>query len=175
MVIHKMVQLSDIISKPMSLSRLRELLPAKSKAVLYATLQKDKRNRQDIFRGINSLVVLYEGRIDGRKQGHFVCLIPRAHSISYFSSLGRAPTDEMNAFHTDPTAFKRLLGKNYTYNRKKLQLNSYTVEDCGYWVLARAILVDMKLKDFQKLFGVRSFRSSDEVLANMVFLLANLL
>jgi hypothetical protein len=170
-----MVRVKDIISKPMTLSRLRELLPNDSKAVLYSSLQKDNRKRQDIFRGIKSLIVLYEGKIDGRKQGHFVCLIPRPHSIEYFSSLGRAPTDEMNAFHTDPTAFRNLLGKNYTYNRKKLQLDSYTVEDCGYWTLARAILAKMKLVEFQKIFQPKSLRSSDEVLGNMMYLLANLL
>jgi hypothetical protein len=170
-----MVRLKDIISKPMTLTRLRELLPDDSKAVLYSTLQKDKRKRQDVFRGINSLVVLYEGKIDNKKQGHFVCLIPRPHSIEYFSSLGRAPTDEINAFHADPTAFRNLLGKNYTYNRKKLQLNSYTVEDCGYWVLARAILVKMKLPQFQNIFQPHSLRSSDDVLGNMMYLLANLL
>ena len=170
-----MVRVKDIISKPMTLSRLRELLPNDSKAVLYSSLQKDNRKRQDIFRGIKSLIVLYEGKIDGRKQGHFVCLIPRPHSIEYFSSLGRAPTDEMNAFHTDPTAFRNLLGKNYTYNRKKLQLDSYTVEDCGYWTLARAILAKMKLAEFQKIFQPKSLRSSDEVLGNMMYLLANLL
>ena len=170
-----MVRLREIISKPMTITRLRQLIPDDAKAVLYTTLQKDKRKRQDIFRGINTLVVLYEGKIDGKKQGHFVCLIPRSHSIEYFSSLGRAPTDEMNAFHTDPTAFRDLLGKNYTYNRKKLQLDSYTVEDCGYWVLARAILFNMKLAEFQKVFQPRSLRSPDDVLANMMYLLANLL
>jgi hypothetical protein len=168
-----MVNLSEIISQPMTLSRLRELLPKDSKAVLYDTLKNDKRTRKDIFRGINSLVVLYEGKIDGKKQGHYVCLIPRAYSIEYFSSLGRSPTDEMTAFHTDPTAFKNLLGKNYTYNKKKLQLQSYTVEDCGYWVLARCILWKTKLAQFQKMFYPRTLRSSDEMLAHMMFFLAN--
>jgi hypothetical protein len=170
-----MVQIREIISQPMTISRLRELLPQNSKAVLYNTLKHDKRKRKDIFRGINSLVVLYEGKIDGIKQGHYVCLIPRSHSIEYFSSLGRSPTDEMTAFHTDATVFKTILGKNYTYNRKKLQLQSYTVEDCGYWVLARCIMWKTKLAKFQQMFSPRTLRSSDEVLANMMFLLANLL
>ena len=169
-----MVSLRGIISTPMTITRLRALLPKNSKAVLYETLKKDTRKRQAVFQGINSLVVLYEGKINGKKQGHYVVLIPRAHSIEYFSSLGRAPSDEVHAFHEDPTAFQTLLGKNFTYNRKKLQLQSYTVEDCGYWALARCIMYQKKLAEFQKMFSPRTMRSSDEVLATMMFFLANL-
>ena len=75
--------------------------------------------------------------------------------------------------HQDPTAFNRILGKNYTYNRAKLQLQKYDVDDCGYWALARAILVGMKLPDFQKLFRGRTIKSSDEMMGLMTLLLAN--
>jgi hypothetical protein len=160
-----------IISQPLGLEKLRSILPEDSKAVLYESLRGKKRGT--LFKHITSLVVLYETKIDGKKQGHWVCLIPRAHSLEYFSSLGRSPTDEMNALHVNPTVFTDLLGKNYTYNRKKLQLDSYTVEDCGYWVVARAILHELKLPAFQRLFTPRSLRSSDEVLAVMSALLAN--
>lgn len=160
-----------IISQPLGLEKLRSLLPTDSKAVLYESLRGKKRG--ELFKNLTSLVVLYETKIDNKKQGHFVVLIPRAHSLEYFSSLGRSPTDEMNALHQNPNVFRELLGKNYTYNRKKLQLDSYKVEDCGYWVLARAILHELKLPAFQRLFTPRSLRSSDEVLAVMSALLAN--
>ena len=149
------------------------MLPSDSKAMLYSELAKDKRSRQAIFKGVRSIVVLYETKIDNKTQGHWVVLIPRAHSIEYFSSLGRSPSDEMHALHQDPTAFSRILGKNFTYNRAKLQLQSYTVDDCGYWALARAILVEFKLRDFQKLFRGRTVRSSDEMMGLMTLLLAN--
>ena len=168
-----MISAKDIVSKPIDIKALRALLPNNSKAVLYEALQHDTRSRGEMFKGNNTLVVLYEGMIDGKKQGHFVLLIPRAHSIEYFSSLGRAPSDEMKSLHENPTAFQRIIGKNYTYNRKKLQLDSYTVEDCAWWVLARAILWKMKLSDFQQLFHPRSIRSSDEMLSIMSILLAN--
>jgi hypothetical protein len=168
-----MITAKDIVSNPIDIKTLRALLPDNSSAVLYETLQKDDRSRGDIFKGNNTIVVLYEGMIDGKKQGHFVLLIPRAHSIEYFSSLGRSPVDELKSLHENPTAFQRIMGKNYTYNRKKLQLNSYTVEDCAWWVLARAILWKLKLSDFQKLFHSRSIRSSDEMLSIMSILLAN--
>ena len=168
-----MVTLRDIIRKPLGLNKLRSMLPSDSKALLYAELAKDTRPRQAIFKGLRSLVVLYETKIQNKSQGHWVVLIPRAHSIEYFSSLGRSPTDEMHALHQDPTVFGRILGKNFTYNRAKLQLQSYNVDDCGYWALSRAILVDYKLGDFQKLFRGRTVRSSDEMMGLMTLLLAN--
>lgn len=168
-----MVNPQEIISGELGIKRLSEMLPAKSKAILYDTLVKDKRPRQEIFRNLNSLIILYESTIDNKRQGHFVCLIPRGHSISYFSSLGRSPTDEMNALHVTKNAIRRVLGSNFTYNRTKLQKNTYDVNDCGYWVLARAILFDTRLRDFQKLFRPRSIRSSDEMLSTMALLLAN--
>ena len=160
-----------IISQPLGLEKLRSILPEDSKAVLYETLRGKKR--ADVFKNLNSLVVLYETKIGGKKEGHWVVLIPRAHSLEYFSSLGRSPMDEMNALHQNPTVFRELLGKNFTYNRKKLQLDSYKVEDCGYWCIARAILHELKLPAFQRLFTPRPLRSSDEVLAVMSALLAN--
>ena len=168
-----MVGLREIIRKPLGLNKLREMLPSDSKAMLYSELAKDKRSRQAIFKGVRSIVVLYETKIDNKTQGHWFVLIPRAHNIEYFSSLGRSPSDEMHALHQDPTAFSRILGKNFTYNRAKLQLQSYNTDDCGYWALARAILVEFKLRDFQKLFRGRTVRSSDEMLGLMTLLLAN--
>ena len=160
-----------IISEPLGLEKLRSLLPERSKAVLYTSLRNKKRS--DVFKNLDSLVVLYETKIDNKKQGHYVVLIPRAHSIEYFSSLGRSPTDEMSSLHQDPTVFKELLGKSYTYSRKKLQLQNYSVQDCGYWVVARAILHELKVSPFQRLFVSQRLTSSDAVLALMSVLLAN--
>ena len=163
--------LNKIISQPLGLEKLRSLLPESSKAVLYESLRNKKRS--EVFKNIDSLVVLYETKINNKKQGHYIVLLPRAHSIEYFSSLGRSPTDELSSLHQNPSVFKELLGKGYTYNRKKLQLQNYNVEDCGYWVLARCILHELKLPAFQRLFTPRSLQSSDEILALMSVLLAN--
>ncbi len=168
------ISLQNIVSETLDIERLREMLPKRSKAILYNSLTKLLPiRRKDLFKQLDSLIVLYEGVIDKKKQGHYVVLIPRAHSIEYFSSLGRSPTDEMHALHEDNTAFKTILGKNYTYNRRRVQLDSYSVEDCGYWVLARAILYKHKLPKFLKLFQPRSVKGSDEMLSIMSLLLAN--
>jgi hypothetical protein len=169
-----MTSLNDILNKKLEITRLRELLPARSKVVLYDTLARDKRGRGEVLKNLDSLIVLYEGTINKKRAGHYVVLLPRAHHIEYFSSLARSPSDEMSAFHEDPGVFKRLLGKNFTYNRKKLQMNSYTLQDCGYWVLARAILHKLKIAQFQRLFKPLSLRSSDECLGMMSILVANL-
>ena len=169
MVNYKM--LKKIISQPLGLEKLRSLLPSRSKAVLYESLRNSKRSK--VFANLDSLVVLYETKIDNKKEGHYIVLIPRAHSLEYFSSLGRSPTDEMSSLHQNPTIFKELLGKNYTYNRKKLQLQSYNIQDCGYWCVARCILHELKVSPFQRLFTPRQLTSSDEVLGVMSLLLAN--
>ena len=103
------VSLQEIQREPLGLNKLRAMLPKDSKAVLYSSLAKVKRSRQAIFKRIRSLVVLYETKIDGKRVGHWVVLIPRAHSIEYFSSLGRSPSDEMNALHIDKTAVGSLV------------------------------------------------------------------
>ena len=162
--------LQNIISQPLGMEKLRSLLPKQSKVVLYESLRNSQRS--EVFKNLDSLVVLYETKINNKKQGHYVCLIPRAHSIEYFSSLGRSPADEMNALHQDPTVFRKLLGKGFTYNRKKLQLDTYTVEDCGVWCIARAILHKSKLSPFLRLFTPRQLSSSDEVLAVMSLLIS---
>ena len=54
------ISLKEIRREPLGLNKLRAMLPNDSKAVLYSSLAKDKRSRQAIFKGIRSLVVLYE-------------------------------------------------------------------------------------------------------------------
>ena len=70
---------AKIISQPLGLEKLRTLLPEDSKAVLYETLRGKKRGA--LFKNLSSLCVLYETKIDNKKQGRWICWIPRAHSI----------------------------------------------------------------------------------------------
>ena len=73
--------LKKIISQPLGLEKLRSLLPESSKAVLYESLRHKKRS--EVFKNIDSLVVLYETKINNKKQGHYiVCyLMPTVLSI----------------------------------------------------------------------------------------------
>ena len=65
-----MVSLQEIIREPLGLNKLRGMLPRDSKAILYSSLANDKRSRQAIFKGIRSLVVLYETH--GKHLGHCI-------------------------------------------------------------------------------------------------------
>ena len=149
------MSLKKIESTPISIEELRRRLPKYCNAVLYKTLQKDKRHRSKIFADTNALVVLYEAEIDGQVQGHFVVLIPRKTHIEYFSSLGKSPNHETTILGLENNVFKRLLGSNYKYSRAKLQRDTYTINTCGRWVLARCYLVDWNLQRFQSFFQKR--------------------
>ena len=96
MVNYKM--LKKILSQPLGLEKLRSLLPPRSKAVLYET------------------------KIDNKKEGHYIVLIPRAHSIEYFSSLGRSPTDEMSSLHQNPNRFQRTIGEKLHLQSKEITI-----------------------------------------------------
>ena len=169
------MDLKRIERQQVEIKTLRRMLPEGSKVILYDTLKKDSRSRRGIFSGLNSLIVLYEGEIDNRKQGHYICLIPRPTHIEYFSSLGMSPDHETSILGLDNKVFKQLLGKNYKYSRVKLQRDRYDVNDCALWCVARAYLHKIKLQDFQKLFLKKvSLQSTDDRVAYMTYLLQKL-
>ena len=67
--------------------------------------------------------------------------------------------------------FEELLGKNYIYNRVKLQSGSYKIEDCAAFVLARVYLSKLKQREFVKLFQRSvSLQSADDIVSLMVLL-----
>ena len=136
--------------KQWEIREVRKMLPERSKVVLYDTLKKDTRHRSQIFKDLDALVVLYEGKIDGRLQGHYVCLLPRATHIEYVSSMGLSPAHETTILHLDHKAFNRVLGKNYKYSRVRLQRDRYDVNTCALFCVARCYLHKWPLQKFQK-------------------------
>ena len=166
------MNLKKIEGQEVEIKNLRKMLPERCKVILYDTLKKDKRARRAIFSGIDSLIVLYEGTVNGKRAGHYVILIPRPTHISYFSSLGKSPDHETTILGLENTTFKQLLGTNYKYSRVKLQRDAYNVNDCGLWCVARAYTHKIKIQDFQKLFLKRvSLQTTDDRMAFMTFLL----
>ena len=156
----------------MSIAALRARLPSNCKAVLYDTLRADKRHRSKIFADTEALVVLYEGVIDGIKQGHFVVMIPRKTHIEYFSSLGHSPNHETTIIGLKNDVLKRILGTNFKYSRAKLQRNKYTVNTCARWVLARCYLRSWNLQHFQSFFHKRQpITSPDDKVTLMTMIL----
>ena len=66
------VSLRKILSEPLGLHALRAKVPDYCKVVLYNSLLNDERHRGMIFGNKKCLIVLYEGNIAGKIQGHYV-------------------------------------------------------------------------------------------------------
>ena len=163
------------LDKQWEITEIRKMLPHDSKVVLYKTLVHDKRHRRDIFMGLDSLIVLYEGVINNTRQGHYVCLIPRSTHIEYFSSLGYSPQHETTILGIENTHFQRVLGKNYKYSRIKLQRDAYNVNTCGLWCVARAYMHSDSLQAFQRFFNRKQHvRGPDDKLLLMTHLLTRI-
>ena len=171
-----MVTLRNILSQPMGIHALRAKVPDYCKVVLYSSLLNDNRHRGSIFGTKKCLIVLYEGKIDGKMQGHYVCLSKRHNRIEYFSSMGYNAQHELTilGLKGKKPAFERLLGKAYEVNRKRLQSDKYNVNDCAWWVLARVLLYKMSLREFQRFYLSKpSIQSPDDLLAASMWLVAN--
>ena len=170
------VSLRKILSEPMGIHALRAKVPDYCKVVLYNSILNDERHRGMIFGNKKCLIVLYEGKIDGKIQGHYVCLSRRHNRVEYFSSMGFSANHELTilGLKGKKPAFERLLGKAYEINRKRLQSDKYNINDCAYWVLARVLLYKMSLREFQRFYLSKpSIQSSDDLLAVSMWLVAN--
>ena len=166
-----MVSLSSLINTikttAVSIKFLRDRVPDKVDVVVYQAL-KDK-HRSSVFKGKRAVVVLIPKK--GSKMGHFIVLIPKPSHIEYFSSLGGSFTEELDKLHESTEIFKNLLGKNFIYNRVKLQSGAYKIEDCAAFVLARVFLSKLKQREFVGLFQRKlSLQSPDDIASALVLL-----
>lgn len=161
------MDLSQLKTVPMEISDLRKYLPPHCKAVLYNSLSPNDLDKHE------AVVVLYESKIRGVQQGHYVVLLQNGKTVEYFSSLGRGPNDELQQLGLKGTPkFQQLLGKRYKYNKTPLQNQAdYRVEDCGRWVIARCLLRKMTLRKFVQLFKSTP-RTPDDKITFMSLLLA---
>ena len=167
-----MVTIESIKHQLVTIKELKRKLPAYAKLVLYKDL---KGHRSEVFGRYRCIIVLYEGEINNTMQGHYVVLIKRQNHIEYFSSLGFGPQHEKHMLGLEKLgAFDKLLGKQFQYNRVKLQSDAYDINDCAWWCLARVLLYKMKRREFVKFFSQRHvLKSSDDILALAIFISAN--
>ena len=171
-----MVNLRQILTAPMGFHALRAKVPDYCKVVLYSSLLNDDRHRGQIFGSKKCIIVLYEGKISGKIQGHYICLSKRHNRIEYFSSMGCNAQHELTilGLKGKKPAFERILGKAYEVNRKRLQSKKYQINDCAYWCLARVLLYKMSLKEFQQFYLSKlSIQSPDDLLAVSMYISAN--
>ena len=167
-----MVTIQSIMEKlkqtPVSIHDLKKLVPDYVRVVKLEQIH-DKQ-RSEVFKNHTAVIVLLPS--DHSSVGHFIALLgkPKGY-IEYFSSLGESAEKEQKRLKTDKTLL-RILGKRYLYNTKKLQQGKFSIQSCGMWVLARVILQDLKLREFQSLFSRKvTVNSSDDLVSIMVLLL----
>ena len=158
--------LETIEQTPVSIGFLKKRV-SKTVSVLAHT-QLSGKHRSEIFKGKTAVIVLVPKT--GSKRGHYVCLIGRPNHIEYFSSLGGSPESEFAKLGEPLEIFRKLLGKNFIYNRTKLQSGAYSVNTCGAWVLARAKLANLKLREFVGLFNRISLQNADDIVSTLVLL-----
>ena len=160
--------IKSIQHSPVSIGFLKERVPDKVDVISYEKLKG--KHRSKIFSGKRAVIVLIPKK--GSKMGHFIALIPRKNHIEYFSSLGNSWEKELEMLNEPTEIFQQLLGKNFIYNRVKLQKNVYTINDCAAWVLTRVYLSKLKLREFVNLFSGRvTLSNSDDIMAMLAILL----
>ena len=164
------------LKQPLSIEMLKKLLPDYCRTAFYDDLAKFK-NLPDAMQGKSCLAILYN--IHDKKKnklneaGHFVLINTLAGGIEYFSSSGWDVGKELDVTNSDPKIFKRLLGRNYKRNTHPLEKMGNS-NDCWRFVLARAVLAHMSLKDFVKLFSHSiNLSNADEICTLLTMLMVS--
>ena len=158
--------LEEIEKTPVTIGFLKKRTP--KTVEVYAYQQLKGKHRSELFKGKTAIIVLVPKK--GSKRGHFVCLVPRPNHLEYFSSLGGSFESEFAELGEPLELFRKLLGKNYIYNKTKLQSGKYNINSCGAWVIARAKLANMKLREFTGLFRRISLQNADDIVSALVLL-----
>jgi hypothetical protein len=169
--------LSQIIKQevkvPLSIEMLSKVVPKWCRVEFYDRLSKYK-TLKEALRGAKCIIVLYN--IHDKKKntlnqaGHFVLINSSAKRPEYFSSSGWSVAKELDVTRSDPAIFERLLGKNFIQNTVPLEKQGSS-NDCWRFCLARAILADTPLKEFQKLFSNHvNLKNPDEIVTLMTML-----
>ena len=156
--------IDNIRSRPVSVKFLRERLPKSVPVFEYSQLRG--KHRSELFKNRTALVVIIP--MKGTRAGHYIVLLPKSNHIEYFSSLGNGPFDELKKLHEPKKIFQDLLGKQFIYNRTKLQSDKADTQSCWLWVLLRVKFHDLKLREFVSLFTSRvNLQDPDDVASLM--------
>ena len=158
--------LETIETTPVNIGFLKQRVSKTVSVLAYEQLKGQHRSK--LFKGKTAVIVLIPKK--GSKRGHFICLVPRPRHIEYFSSLGNNFETELAQLDEHVDLFRTLLGKNYIYNKVKLQSGRYNINTCAAWVLARARLAHLKLRGFQEIFGRISLQNPDDIVSMLVLL-----
>ena len=157
--------LKKLKETPLGISVVRRALP-KFRVMLYDDLPATP-DYSKVVKGKEGVVLLYQLHSRGRPtdgMGHYV-LVQRDTDgkIIYFSSYGLRPEQEIAATHSRGKLI-RMLGKNFRRNTIGFQKKSHTAT-CGRWVILKARLASVSLKQFTAIFSRRVQLAPDELVS----------
>ena len=175
--------LKELESIPLSDSDIYNKLRGKTNIVLYRDLNKIKDIDQLLKN--DSAVILYE---KSPKNGHWICLIRYMNhgkpTIEFFDSYGMFPESQKkfinNTFLKDSQqAFNKIADLLYKamdryvveYNDHKLQKWSPEIATCGPHVVARILMKDKPLAEYNKFLN--SFKDKGLTPDDVVTVIAN--
>jgi|TARA_B110000438_G_C15709963_1_gene604855 hypothetical protein len=161
------------VKEPLSIEMLGKVVPKWCRVSFYDKLAK-YRTLAQALQGAKCMIVLYN--IHDRKKntlnkaGHFILINNAGKKVEYFSSSGWSVAKELDVTRSDPNIFKRLLGNTFIQNTVALEKQGDS-NDCWRFCLARAILADMPLRQFLKLFSNHiHLKNADEIVTLMTML-----
>src|SRR5690606_7349525 len=118
---------------------------------------------------LDYFILLYQSERDPN-YGHWTCVINHQDCVEFFDSLGGAPDRSLREMRSTQYAkLSEMLLKNkkpVVYNDHVLQGNDSSV--CGRWVIARCMMRDTPLSDFQKIFEGNQYFTPDECVTRMI-------
>ena len=166
-----MVRLESLIrtieKTPVSVKFLKSIVGEKVRVLHYHELQK--YNRTTLFNNIDAVICLIPHKT--LKKGHYICMLPKKQHISYFSSLGMSPTQELIKLKHEENLITSILGTRFVYNRSRLQNSvNYSINTCGAFVFARAKFHKLRNREFLELFRGISLQTPDDLVACLVLL-----
>ena len=161
------------VKQPLSIEMLSKVVPPWCRVEFYDNLAKYK-TLKEALRGKTCMVLLYnlhdKKRNTLNQAGHFVLINNAGRKVEYFSSSGWSVAKELDVTRSDPKTFERLLGRNFIQNTVSLEKQGDS-NDCWRFCLARAIMADMPLKQFQKLFAHHiHLKNPDDIVTLMTLL-----
>jgi len=160
-----MTSISSLLNKPIADTDILKVIDTN---VLRYSKLKNVNNIDDILKN-DSVVILIEN--DKSDVGHWVCIVKRNNTLSFFDSYGRPPDPDMylDGAHTYPYLSKLLLDSPYELEYSEYDYQKSGVSTCGRHVIVRIIMKDKSLEDYHKF--MTSFKNDDALVSTITMMI----
>lgn len=128
----------------------------KTNIIVYSKL-KNYKNIDDIFIN-NSCIILYNEK---RLIGHWVAIIKRQNTISYFDSYGRIPDHPYYEGTEFPYLSMLLLKCKYILEYNECNLQKSNTSTCGHHCIVRILFKDKPLSEYHNF--MKKFKNDDDL------------